>query len=289
MPVSAVLCWSEYYNGKWHETKTLDVNSPVYLASFPSSGTGAFDRSYLQLFSEEYENALGIVVSYSGDDGMMVVNLPRYILFNTHNVSDVIYWGEWVEDESENHKLLTSRPDFRIIETESILTTRDVDIDYYRGGESEPSLTASTMLLASYGPIKHCVLQPRHIYRGWREPILIHDSRHVLLARTEMPTRTMSAQDGYGLKSATSGPPQSSKISTRIARYGPANLAQAKIAQDMARRAGRELINPSPGMRFVTEDAFVKLRGSRVATVSYGDKKIGPKGIEIKKKGKGGH
>ena len=25
--VQAVLCWSEYYNGKWQPTKTSDINS----------------------------------------------------------------------------------------------------------------------------------------------------------------------------------------------------------------------------------------------------------------------
>ena len=45
--VQAVLCWSEYYNGKWQPTKTSDVNRPTQPGQFPLDD--AFDRSTLRL------------------------------------------------------------------------------------------------------------------------------------------------------------------------------------------------------------------------------------------------
>jgi hypothetical protein len=40
--VQAVLCWSEYYNGKWQPTKTSDPDKPTTLATYLP---GEFDRS----------------------------------------------------------------------------------------------------------------------------------------------------------------------------------------------------------------------------------------------------
>src|SRR5207249_11883330 len=47
--VKAVLCWSEYYNGKWQAAKTSDVNRPAYLGMYRAAGIGSFDRSQYQL------------------------------------------------------------------------------------------------------------------------------------------------------------------------------------------------------------------------------------------------
>ena len=39
----AILCWTEYYNGKWQPTKTSDVNLPTTIGSFDQSGPGSFE------------------------------------------------------------------------------------------------------------------------------------------------------------------------------------------------------------------------------------------------------
>src|SRR5262249_50420042 len=51
--IQAVLCWSEYYNGKWQATKTSDINLPAMLGSFDSGGARAFNRSALALSSHD--------------------------------------------------------------------------------------------------------------------------------------------------------------------------------------------------------------------------------------------
>ena len=38
--VQAVLCWTEFYNGKWQPTKTSDVNHPTTLGQFDPAGPG---------------------------------------------------------------------------------------------------------------------------------------------------------------------------------------------------------------------------------------------------------
>ena len=44
--VKAMLCWSEYYNGKWQPTRTSDIAHPLNL---PETKLGDFDRSNLKL------------------------------------------------------------------------------------------------------------------------------------------------------------------------------------------------------------------------------------------------
>ena len=39
----AVLCWTEYYNGKWQPAKTSDVNLPTTIGSFDPTGPGSFE------------------------------------------------------------------------------------------------------------------------------------------------------------------------------------------------------------------------------------------------------
>ncbi|MFM9951807.1 MAG: neuraminidase-like domain-containing protein [Saprospiraceae bacterium] len=49
MPVKAILCWSEYYNGKWQPTKTSDVNNPALIGKYPINGDKVFNRDNLRL------------------------------------------------------------------------------------------------------------------------------------------------------------------------------------------------------------------------------------------------
>ena len=47
-----MLCWTEFYNGKWQPTKTSDVNHPTTIGSFDPAGPGSF---------EAYRNLVRIV------------------------------------------------------------------------------------------------------------------------------------------------------------------------------------------------------------------------------------
>jgi hypothetical protein len=49
LTVQTILCFSEFYNGKWQPTKTSDVNDPNPIGTYPVSGADAFNRSALRL------------------------------------------------------------------------------------------------------------------------------------------------------------------------------------------------------------------------------------------------
>ncbi len=79
--VQAVLCWSEYYNGKWQQTKTSDANKPASLGRFDAAGPYAFNRSQLILRSAEHESSrLHVYVGYPGREW------TYFKLYNTHSL-----------------------------------------------------------------------------------------------------------------------------------------------------------------------------------------------------------
>lgn len=78
LTVQAVLCWSEFYNGKWQPTKTSDINRPVTLGSFDSIGSNEFDRSKLRLHVREDKGNLRLFIDGEGSS--------EFILYNTHSL-----------------------------------------------------------------------------------------------------------------------------------------------------------------------------------------------------------
>jgi len=84
MRVELVLNWSEYYHGKWQPVRTSNVLRPETLDVFSAMGSGAFDRSELQMFSEEKEEgeekSLSIFISYPGRKTV------HFELYNTQSV-----------------------------------------------------------------------------------------------------------------------------------------------------------------------------------------------------------
>ena len=60
--VKAMLCWSEYYNGKWQPAKTSDVEPARSSLATSTAGAGAFDRSQAAAVGlDEESDALRIV------------------------------------------------------------------------------------------------------------------------------------------------------------------------------------------------------------------------------------
>jgi len=105
--VSAVLCWSEYYNGKWQPQKSSDINRPTMIGLF---GTGKFDpdRNLLQIapvnLAQTYDWLPDGITSLVPDDALVLgicqtqnsEPIPGYtggfVLYNTHSLP--IRWDD---------------------------------------------------------------------------------------------------------------------------------------------------------------------------------------------------
>ena len=75
----AVLCWSEYYNGKWQPTKTSDANLPTLIWNACEVGNLVFKRTGLILTVGERDGALRIGLEYDGGWSSF------FLLYNTHS------------------------------------------------------------------------------------------------------------------------------------------------------------------------------------------------------------
>ncbi|MEQ1530230.1 MAG: neuraminidase-like domain-containing protein, partial [Methylococcales bacterium] len=75
--VQAILCWSEFYNGKWQPTKTSDVNRPTSLGEFPLTGSNSFDRSKVWMLFNEDSGGLRVFINGSSSSSF-------FFLYNTH-------------------------------------------------------------------------------------------------------------------------------------------------------------------------------------------------------------
>ncbi|HEX8138508.1 MAG TPA: neuraminidase-like domain-containing protein [Pyrinomonadaceae bacterium] len=79
--VQAMLCWSEYYNGKWQAAKISGESHTVNLGKFDTTGASAFDRSRLTLSTVETDEELWIKV-YGGKTS------GAFLLYNTHSLPE---------------------------------------------------------------------------------------------------------------------------------------------------------------------------------------------------------
>jgi hypothetical protein len=105
--VSAVLCWSEFYNGKWQPQKSSDVNRPALLGvGYDTEGDGSFDviRNLIQIVptrvaqSFEAYGLKGTVQNTLPQDALILaINPPSalgggFVFFNTHSLP--VLWDD---------------------------------------------------------------------------------------------------------------------------------------------------------------------------------------------------
>jgi hypothetical protein len=92
--VSAVLCWSEYYNGKWQPQKSSDVNVPANLCSvsgtqFDTTGPSSFDviRNLITITPVNLPPGLlpsdALILSISAPDSSIS---GGFVMYNTHSL-----------------------------------------------------------------------------------------------------------------------------------------------------------------------------------------------------------
>lgn len=267
--VRAVLCWSEYYNGKWQPTKTSDVDRPAELDSFPPGGSNAFDRSNLQLslakemvkrkrkgkgivLVEVKENELLVSVDSGGPS--LASFLPSFLLYNTHSLPVC----ERAHNQDKDRTLGIS--------------SSTLIIKYAVAGPDleHPVLTNTIM---------DRTVEPRHpLKKPFDAPFFYEDSRHVFFvtSKEEVPVWIddhYGVQVNPGIKYEVEIPPLILKPDLRP----KLELILPGDRRPVVRDLGN--IDPvSPMQRFITEDAYINRGIGTTDNVKYGDRSIGPSG-----------
>ncbi|MFH0344546.1 MAG: neuraminidase-like domain-containing protein [Chromatiales bacterium] len=244
--VQAILCWSEYYNGKWQPTKTSDVNHPAELGQFHPT---VFDRS--ELFLSVTEEQGYIHVSTWSNQALTSLG---FVLFNTHSLPVVV-------------RVSTLPELFRFVRIES---------DGRLGAVYEvPDVGSSFVRYILTNPMNGRVIQPIHALRNsWDAPFFYEDSRHVFYVTTRERIAQISQWNQFGIMPA--------RVQPRLA-IPPLVFEPEEVIPDRygpivtARNVG--VVDRAPIERLVSEDARIDKVIGTTGTVRYGDKEIGPVGV----------
>jgi hypothetical protein len=184
--VQLVLCWSEYYNGKWQTTKTSDVTKPLELSApssligenkFSLDGENKFDRSCLHLGVVQTGNGPLSIIVYGGT-AEQSYGRNYFILYNTHSRPEFsmypigIYYRD-VRTLSLSDSLFSIEYMFpQGLEATNVNFTRFI---------LEPKSGPHSGMLAS-------VVKPEHSIQsyldGWQAPFFYEDGKHVFYVST---------------------------------------------------------------------------------------------------------
>ncbi|HEX7312611.1 MAG TPA: neuraminidase-like domain-containing protein [Pyrinomonadaceae bacterium] len=253
--VQAVLCWSEYYNGKWQQAKTSDVNDPAVLGKFPPAGKTAFDRSKLQLSASELPGALSIHVSNQGN--------ASFYLFNTHSLPSRRF-------DNRNKLFTATLPPSRALDTSG-----DVFTATYSDGLLHFTPTDKLRPVIVNG-LDDRTVEPRHPLRSpWDAPFFYEDTRHAFFVTTRQEQRRVIDHPGFGITLNPNLAPVAEIPPLVLKREPPPRIGPTfgdPIGPDPA------VIDTGPIRQFVTEDAFISRGLGTNAAVTFDGKQIGMSG-----------
>lgn len=272
--IRAMLCWSEYYNGKWQATKTSDVNQPADLGSYPLAGAGAFDNAQLELLSWEVvgRGLLIHVVTRNPTENMLSKRLGSFLLYNTHSLPVVLVSQVLMKMRAA---FLPPPERYRYILSD-VPEARGLALDY----KASRSQDTKSVPILKENISARTIGPDHHLNNPWGAPFFYEDSRHVFyVTTTEQQVRI-----GVGLRyGANTGVIEqlgkTMSISPLILQTDLTKKIRPKFGGDGApvvRDPGN--VDPAPMQQYVTEDAYIHRGIGSTGTVTYGEKQIGPAG-----------
>ena len=247
-----LLCWSEYYNGKWQAAKTTDVNNPALISNYEPS------RDFLPLEASE------------NDEGSLVVHVrfqkPAFVLHNTHSLPDVID-EVWV---TPTGKLRYGGFTFALPLTYSFVYASTIAGPLYRDF-LRPKQDLSFTL-------------PRPYANVWDAPFLMANSKHAFHVTTENDLVPLWNLPDYGY---IADPKRGDFVGTipGVVLKDPKLRIEEKVPWGDGGPGDPPLVNPNPIDKFITEDAHIRTALGRTGRVKYGNVDIGPQGAILNLKG----
>jgi len=274
LSVRGVLCWSEYYNGKWQPTRTSDLNHPSGLGEYPSAGADTFDRSTLYLcnFSEGVKDD-ALIVSITGNSPLF---MSSFVLYNTQSLPVRIGLEP---SETEGYQPFTGSVKIRSITSQNGSLTVKYGLSFFLNGHFlDGDWTRELAVLQRSGHAK--IVEP-HQEREDPEysPFLYEDGRHVFYVTTNRQPAVIPDHEGYGVV------PNPNRI--RVEEIPPLVLQfDSPVQFKSTPWSDGGPIRPNPGIvdpalmrRFVTEDVYIHKAIGTTRGVLYGGKRIGPSGV----------
>jgi hypothetical protein len=262
--VQAVLCWSEYYNGKWQPTKTSDINYPLDLGQYELQ---RFVRSTLGFSVSEMNQGSTLQVYVYGK------SVPSLVLYNTHSlpVQQITDWSNWSD------VFIYDRP----VRSLSATGSDTFMISYYlrRKSSDRPDFIVQRRILKDLiGDRTGRTIASQHALQDiWAAPFLYENSRHVFYITSA--ERPVQIPEWNGFISVVDLPiitePGLPPLVFKPFGFMP------ELADMVTYQPGFGVPAPSPVEQHVTEDAYIQQAIGTPGTVRFGDKEIGPAGSQI--------
>jgi hypothetical protein len=219
--VNAVLCWTEFYNGKWQPTKTSDVNKPATIGVYDPSGPGSFDvdRNLVRILRAKYKapgSDKGASFPALSDDSLILVITPSptanaasptstgFVLHNTHSAPILIedmrvptkteHGVEWTKFGDSLHTPAASRAMTPIQSYSGANLTGQFKITY---NENNGPTHSNTLLGFDWMP-RFVESQPG-LTDLVEPPFIYEDRRNLFYVTTQQPVNPYSLFKGFGV------------------------------------------------------------------------------------------
>jgi hypothetical protein len=300
--VGAVLCWSEYYNGKWQPTKTSDVNAPTSLGPFPASGPGSFEanRTLVRIVPAQFTGTSRLAwlygISFRPPSDALLLAITSadsvqpaggFLLHNTHSLpvrfDDIAFAGR--DLVSFHGKTATSVTLLSLLDDpspfRSFSPAQSVTGGYgsgtftisYAQTPDDPPTVKNDILKYDWAP-RWVDVQPG-LPDAWDAPFIYEDRRFLFYVTTTISYLPIDRYRGYGLLSATASMPKlAHAISPIVLRK---QLTTPTPEQILA-------VNSSVGdtavssQRFLSQQSTIQAGLAMPVAVSYQGQLISPAG-----------
>jgi len=248
--VNVVLCWSEFFNGKWQAMKTSDVSNPMPLGNFPVP----FDRSILVVRSYEAEGSLRISVEVNE------AGRGEFRLFNTHS-------------------LPLSRADAAPMPQGKVAYSgvfAASGVLYFVDEAKPPSSTNPFSRQVFRTPSNGSTLEPRHpLVDGWTAPFFSDDPRHVFFVTSSYVPVQIKDHVDVGTTDINSQVDLTVTIPQLVVPVVNPSDPEPWIADSSARSA---LSNAAAMQHVFATSPTIRQGIGASGTVKFGDASIGPVG-----------
>jgi hypothetical protein len=256
--VKGILCWSEFYNGKWQAPKTSDPNRPTVLGTmFEAMGEYAFDRSAVTLGAYPYDDALAILIDMDNTEG--------FLLYNTHSQPERVD-GTYLSVDTLKLYNAQVNPWVR----ERVLRVA-YTVEGPQSGKVRKVLS---------GSLNGRVVRPEQpLTSVWTAPFLFEDARHVFYVTTS--TRAVEIVEGiiwegpYGIDPGIKEPDYT--IPDMIYEI-PIKPVIPDLLGPIVQGPDYGVIDPVRVQRFVTTDAYIHTGIGAAAGFAFDGLVLGPNG-----------
>lgn len=247
--VKAILCWSEFYNGKWQPAKSTNPELPAEITQFKISSSSPFDRSHIAIDVEEEGDGLKVTIGHGA----------AYLFYNTHGepMAGAPPYSPMCVPGRRERWMFGGKNNF--------------SIDYWGPG-CGPAMTRNVLK----PDLPYRLVETHHpVPDVWHPPFFYYDARHVFYVSSTQEEVPLRAVRGYGIPTTTSGAAATPPMVT--GRAAPASIAPGWAAGGMLGSTART-VDTGAAQIFVSEDANIKQAFGSTRLVQYDGMQIGPAG-----------